>query len=79
MTKSARHERPPSSRPDTLGSVETDYLRGLSDAEGTLDEVDAALGRLSDDTYGLCERCGEPIDDARLAGDATIRDCGIHD
>jgi DnaK suppressor protein len=59
--------------------VETDYQRGLSEAEGTLDQVDAALGRLSDGTYGLCERCGEPIDDDRLAGDATTRDCGTHD
>jgi DnaK suppressor protein len=58
--------------------VETDYQRGLNEAEGTLDEVDAALGRLSDGTYGRCERCGEPIDDARLAGDATTRDCGRH-
>jgi DnaK suppressor protein len=59
--------------------VETDYQRGLSEAEGTLDQVDAALARLSDGTYGLCERCGEPIDDDRLAEDATIRDCGTHD
>src|ERR1700693_132654 len=32
----------------------------------TLDEVDAALGRLRDGTYGVCEACGKPIGEARL-------------
>jgi DnaK suppressor protein len=59
--------------------VETDYQAVLGEAEGTLDEVDAALGRLSDGTYGLCEQCGAPIDDALLATDPVARDCGLHD
>lgn len=71
--------RAPWSRPDTLGRVETDYQLLLSDAERTLDSVDAALGRLSDGTYGTCERCGEAIDDARLATTPTTLDCGRHD
>ncbi|HXQ18121.1 MAG TPA: TraR/DksA C4-type zinc finger protein [Acidimicrobiales bacterium] len=58
--------------------METDYQSVLSDAEGTLDAVDAALGRLSDGTYGTCERCGEAIDDARLANAPTTLDCGRH-
>jgi RNA polymerase-binding protein DksA len=28
--------------------------------------IDAALGRLDDGTYGLCERCGSPIAPERL-------------
>src|ERR1700693_6532041 len=32
----------------------------------TLDEVDAAIGRLRDGTYGVCEACGKPIGEARL-------------
>jgi RNA polymerase-binding transcription factor DksA len=59
--------------------VETDYQLVLTDAERTLDEVDAALGRLSDGTYGTCERCGEPVADTRLALDPVTRDCGHHD
>lgn len=31
-----------------------------------LADVDRALGRIDAGTYGSCERCGEPIDPARL-------------
>jgi len=31
-----------------------------------LAEIDAALGRMEDGTYGVCERCGKPIDVERL-------------
>jgi RNA polymerase-binding transcription factor len=31
-----------------------------------LAEVDGALGRIDAGTYGSCERCGKPIDPARL-------------
>jgi DnaK suppressor protein len=31
-----------------------------------LTEVDRALGRIDAGTYGSCERCGKPIDPARL-------------
>jgi DnaK suppressor protein len=38
-------------------------LRGK---ERTLDQVDGALERIDAGTYGVCERCGEEIDFARL-------------
>lgn len=41
-----------------------------------LDEVELALARLDDGTYGHCEECGSPIDDARLAGSPIVRTCG---
>lgn len=28
--------------------------------------IEAALGRIEDDSYGFCVRCGEPIGDERL-------------
>ncbi len=31
-----------------------------------LDKVEHAMRRLNEGTYGVCERCGEPIDKARL-------------
>jgi DnaK suppressor protein len=31
-----------------------------------LAEIDAALARIDEGTYGLCERCGTPIDPERL-------------
>lgn len=31
-----------------------------------LDEVNVALGRFDNGTYGICETCGKPIDERRL-------------
>ena len=31
-----------------------------------LAEIDAALARIEDGTYGVCERCGQPIGEERL-------------
>jgi DnaK suppressor protein len=31
-----------------------------------LEEIDAALLRLDEGTYGLCEDCGEPVPEGRL-------------
>lgn len=41
---------------------------------GELREIRAALGRMSDGSYGTCVECGEPIDIARLrAQPAAVR------
>lgn len=40
-----------------------------------LDEVEQALSRLDDGTYGQCSSCGAPIDGARLAADPTADLC----
>ena len=47
------------------------YMRELDDgleenAEHLLTEIDAALGRIDDGTYGLCVNCGKPIGEERL-------------
>ena len=47
------------------------YLRELDEgleenAEHLLDEIDAALVRIEDGSYGLCAACGRPISEARL-------------
>ncbi len=38
-------------------------------------EVDAALGRLADGTYGVCTGCGGPIAPARLEARPAAREC----
>ncbi len=43
-----------------------------------LHEVDAALGKMDKDTYGLCETCNEPIEHERLVVDPLIRNCIDH-
>ena len=38
-----------------------------------VDEVDAALRRVDDATYGTCERCGRPIPEERLEARPVAR------
>ena len=53
--------------------------RGRSgDLERLLHEVDAALGRLSAGTFGLCETCHDPIEPDRLGADPLVRFCLDH-
>ncbi|MFG1622661.1 TraR/DksA family transcriptional regulator [Kribbella sp. NPDC049227] len=40
-----------------------------------LAEVEAARDRLAGGTYGICERCGQPIAKARLEARPTARTC----
>ncbi len=40
-----------------------------------LDEVDAALERVSAGSYGLCQACGKPIGGARLEAMPAARFC----
>ena len=35
-------------------------------ARATVAEIDRALAKIEDGTYGVCERCGQPIPEARL-------------
>jgi phosphoserine phosphatase RsbU/P len=40
-----------------------------------LDEVDAALARMDEGTYGLCNSCHEPIEPDRLLADPLVQFC----
>ena len=53
-------------------------MEDLAAAEAELDAVEHALERLDDGSYGSCEVCGTPLDDAQLAGDPTARFCSAH-
>jgi DnaK suppressor protein len=41
----------------------------------TLADVERALAKLDDGTYGACEACGKPIGDARLEAIPSARRC----
>lgn len=43
-----------------------------------LDDVEAAIARLAEGTYGVCEACGEPIADDRLEAMPATRWCIQH-
>jgi DnaK suppressor protein len=46
--------------------------------QDTLEEVERALGKLEQGTYGLCETCDQPIAAARLEAMPTARFCIDH-
>ncbi|ETX29300.1 TraR/DksA family transcriptional regulator [Roseivivax isoporae] len=56
-----------------------EVLEALAHAdEVELRAIDAALGRMADGRYGMCQSCGEPIGRARLEAVPTAalcRDC----
>jgi RNA polymerase-binding protein DksA len=41
----------------------------------TLSQVEQALAKLSEGTYGTCEDCGQPIDPLRLEAKPAARHC----
>lgn len=54
-------------------------LSVLETLEGEMNEVEAALDRLEDGSYGRCETCGRPIDDQRLDAQPASRYCLEHE
>ncbi|MBW3669257.1 MAG: TraR/DksA C4-type zinc finger protein [Actinobacteria bacterium] len=47
----------------------------LENVEAELADIEHAIRRLDDGTYGTCEACGKPIDDARLEAVPAARFC----
>ena len=47
----------------------------LGQAREQLTQIDAAIGRLADGSYGRCERCGQDIGAARLAARPVASMC----
>ena len=67
-----------SQHPADVGTETFDRERDLSileQVEAELAEVEQALGRLEEGTYGRCEACGGSIEDARLEARPEARLC----
>ena len=62
---------------DTSRSQDVD-LDLLDELTTGLAEVQSALERIDAGTYGRCERCGAPIDDATLESSPAARYCAAH-
>jgi RNA polymerase-binding transcription factor DksA len=57
-------------------AFEREQVTALLDrARRTREGLLAALGRLDDGTYGVCERCGGPVAPARLAARPDTTTC----
>ncbi|MGH8988156.1 MAG: TraR/DksA family transcriptional regulator [Acidimicrobiales bacterium] len=68
-------ERPP----EEDGALAIEEHRAiLQAAEQLLDDVDRALASLDDGSYGICEVCGAPVDDADLEEDPVAIRCSLH-
>lgn len=60
------------------GTANIDRERDLAlsaQARAEVEEIDAALGRIEAGTYGVCERCGQPIPRPRLRALPQARLC----
>ncbi|XVV08287.1 TraR/DksA family transcriptional regulator [Actinoplanes sp. CA-131856] len=59
----------------TIGFERAQLTALLGAARERLAEVDDALRRVDEGTYGVCERCGKPIAAERLAARPFARFC----
>jgi len=62
-------------RDDDATGEEEAHRSAVDAVDGLLDEVELALARLDDGTYGRCESCGTPIDDTELQAQPLARQC----
>jgi hypothetical protein len=63
-------------RPSPADSHDAAPEISIDRVDRLLDDVETALARLDDGTYGQCVTCGSVIDDARLAAEPTVQSCG---
>ena len=57
---------------------QSENLALLNQLNDQLDEVNHALSKMDDGTYGICEVCGRPIAEARLEAMPATRFCIDH-
>jgi RNA polymerase-binding transcription factor DksA len=62
----------------TIGFERAQLASVLEQARTRLAELDAAISRVADGSYGRCEVCGAPIGDARLQARPAARTCITH-
>jgi len=70
-TRSAEEETTEESTQDiadkAVSSYTREFLYSLTDGErGTLLQIDEAISRVDDASYGLCANCGQPMAEKRL-------------
>jgi DnaK suppressor protein len=77
VEKGANQEADPNDLADHLDEYQEN--RAIVDVlNARYQEVTAALQRIQDGTYGVCEVGGEKIEDQRLAADPAAKTCIAH-
>ena len=67
---------PANSEDQALELENQDALEVIGNTETTeIRQIEAALKRISEGTYGTCAKCGEPIDPGRLKALPTAGTC----
>src|SRR6476646_2848411 len=79
-TKHAEEETTEESTQDiadrAVSSYTREFLYSLNDtARNTMQQIDQALSRIEDGTYGLCLNCGSPMNEKRLTAIPWSRHC----
>ncbi len=79
-TKNAEEETTEESTQDiadkAVSSYTREFLYSLNDSErSTIQQIDQALGRVEDGTYGSCLNCGNPMSEKRLTAIPWSRHC----
>ena len=71
------HKTLPADSEDQAIELENqEALEVIGQTESTeIQQIEAALGRISEGTYGTCAKCGEPIDPKRLKALPTAATC----
>lgn len=67
--------------PEDNAQEVTEYATRLPlehELELKLQDIDAALKRAAEGTYGICEKCGDVIDIERLKAEPAARTCIQH-
>lgn len=72
-----------STEPDLIDQADVAVNRDtasaiFTDLEARYDTVLAALARIAEGTYGVCNVCGAPIEGARLDADPAAETCIAH-
>lgn len=67
----------PVDQADTIAARES-AIALLGDLEARYDTIIAALKKIEDKTYGVCDVCGEPISEARLEANPAAATCAKH-
>jgi RNA polymerase-binding transcription factor len=67
----------PSTTPQPRLDVSADLAR-LDEISSELEAIEAALGRLDEPSYGMCEQCGSPIGTELLIADPMATRCSVH-
>jgi DnaK suppressor protein len=79
-TKNAEEETTEESTQDiadkAVSSYTREFLYSLNDSErNTVQQIDQALARIEDGSYGFCQNCGNPMSEKRLIAIPWSRHC----